>query len=676
MAQRCSCMSALPVALLSALMAVPVPLLSQGWTPELTIQVKRVSDVMPSPDGTWIAFQVAGPVMEGETSERLTQIHVAGSDGQGSRQLTWGEASSTSPAWSPDGEWIGFLSDRGEGVEVWRIPLQGGEARPITDVPEDVGAFSWSPSGDRIGYLMRDPETEEEEKAKREKRDARVVDENLKMIGLYVADVSDSPTESRRLSPGRVSVQSWTGRRMDWSPDGSTIVFVHQPSPKVNDWPKADLSAVDVATGRVRALASTGAAEGSPHFSPDGRWIAFAASDDPASWAFTWDVYVVPSEGGEPLPLSRTFDRQASVLGWRADGSAVLVSEPYRTLRRIQALPIDASGPLDLSPAELLVNGPTLNRAATHLGFVSETPDKPPEAYVAGLPGFDVSQVSRLQELPEVPLGPTEVVSWESTNGYTIEGLLTYPVGYRAGERVPLLVLVHGGPTGMFSQSFIGNPGQYPVAVFASRGYAVLRPNPRGGSGYGREFRYANYGDWGGGDYGDIMSGVDAMIDRGVADPDRLGVMGWSYGGFMTSWIVTQTDRFRAASIGAALPNLVSFAGTSDVPDFVPDYFGGDFWERTDAWLKHAPMFHVGGVTTPSLIQHGERDERVPVSQAYELYNALKRQGVETKLVIYPRQPHGIREPKLLLDAMERNLEWFARWIRPQTVSVRERGRR
>jgi dipeptidyl aminopeptidase/acylaminoacyl peptidase len=188
----------------------------------------------------------------------------------------------------------------------------------------------------------------------------------------------------------------------------------------------------------------------------------------------------------------------------------------------------------------------------------------------------------------------------------------------------------------------------------------------RGSSGYGRAFRYANYGDWGGGDYQDIMSGVDAMIDRGIVDPDRLGVMGWSYGGYMTSWVITQTDRFRAASVGAGLPNLMSFAGTADVPGFIPDYFGGEYWDVLDKWQARSAMFNIKGVTTPTLIQHGERDDRVPISQAYELYNALGRQGVETKMVVYPRQPHGIREPKLQLDAMQRNVEWFNRWVKPR----------
>jgi dipeptidyl aminopeptidase/acylaminoacyl peptidase len=203
------------------------------------------------------------------------------------------------------------------------------------------------------------------------------------------------------------------------------------------------------------------------------------------------------------------------------------------------------------------------------------------------------------------------------------------------------------------------------VAGFAARGYAVLRANVRGSSGYGFDFRNANYRDWGGGDYRDIMSGVDALVAKGLADPERLGVMGWSYGGYMTSWVITQTQRFKAASVGAGVTNLMSFTGTADIPAFIPDYFGGEFWEEggIDRWRGHSAMFHVGKVKTPTLIQHGEADLRVPVSQGYELYNALKRQGVPVRMVVYPRQPHGIQEPKFMLDAMQRNLEWFDRWV-------------
>jgi dipeptidyl aminopeptidase/acylaminoacyl peptidase len=416
-------------------------------------------------------------------------------------------------------------------------------------------------------------------------------------------------------------------------------------------------------------LVQSGSAENQPVYSPDGNWIAFTKSDDPVSWGFTSRVHVIEADGGEARPLADSYDRQPTIVGWKADGQAILISETQRTVNRLSTLPVSGDPPRDLLPPDLMVGSPTLNDAGTHVGFVSQSPDTPPEAFVASMDGLYPVRVSEVQELPEAPLGVTEALHWTSDDGTEIEGLVTYPAGYREGDRVPLLVIVHGGPTGVFVRSFVAARGAYPIAAFATRGYAVLRCNVRGSSGYGREFRYANYGDWGGGDYEDIMSGVDALIDRGVADPDRLGVMGWSYGGYMTSWIITQTDRFKAASVGAGVTNLMSFTGTADIQSFIPDYFGGDFWNVLEDWRAHSAMFNVGGVSTPTLIQHGAEDARVPVSQGYELYHALVRQGVPTKMVVYPRQAHAILEPKLQLDAMWRNIEWFEQWLKPREAT-------
>jgi dipeptidyl aminopeptidase/acylaminoacyl peptidase len=645
----------------------------EKWTPELALRVKTVGAVAVSPDARRVAFQVGVAVMDGEKSEWLTHIHVANADGSGPFQLTHGDKSATAPAWSPDGRWLAFLSSRSGKSNIWRIRVDGGEAEQVTDEKGGVTAFQWSPDGKSLAFLMPDPPTEEEERAAREKRDARVVDDNVKLSRLYVIPLArDSAGKrvARRLTPGDRNVGApFGGGDFSWAPDGSAIAFSHTRSPSPNDWTSADVSLVDVAGGAVRALAASSAAEADPWFSPDGKWIALTVSDNPPTWGFTSRVHLVAAAGGEPRALAESYDRQPNIIGWSRDGKLVYVTETYRTVDRLSALPADGKAPVDISPPDAMVSGAALNPTATHVGFVSQAADRAPEAAISSLGGFKPSVVSRVQDLPPVPLGRTEVVTWPAPDGKTIEGLLTYPVGYRTGARVPLLVIVHGGPTGVFTRSFIATRGAYPIAAFASEGYAVLRPNVRGSSGYGREFRYANYQDWGGGDYQDIMSGVDAMIQRGIADAERLGVMGWSYGGFMTSWIITQTKRFRAASVGAGVTNLMSFTGTADIPGFIPDYFGGEFWDAFDRWRAHSAMFNVKGVSTPTLIQHGEQDLRVPISQGYELYNALKRQGVPTRMVVYPRQPHGIQEPKLQLDAMKRNLEWFQQWVLGRTVS-------
>jgi dipeptidyl aminopeptidase/acylaminoacyl peptidase len=299
------------------------------------------------------------------------------------------------------------------------------------------------------------------------------------------------------------------------------------------------------------------------------------------------------------------------------------------------------------------------------VGFAYDTPNQAPEAYCLALGSQTASQVSRANaDLPKLPLGETKVIEWKGKDGRAIEGLLTYPVGYESGKTYPLVLNIHGGPTGVFAEGFIGRSAIYPIAAFAARGYAVLRPNPRGSGGYGKEFRFANMADWGGMDYYDDLAGVDRVIAMGVADPNRLGVMGWSYGGFMTSWMITQTNRFKAAAVGAGVTDLWSFTGTSDIPGFLPDYFGGDPWDQFEAFQKHSAMTYVKNVKTPALILHGEADVRVPTSQGYEFYNALKRQGVTTKMVVYPRTPHGPREPKFVVDIAQRNLDWMDKYVR------------
>ena len=635
------------------------------WTPQLSLQVKRVSDVRVSPDGRRVAYVVATARTEGELSDYLSQIYLSGIDGSDPLQLTAGQESSRSPRWSPNGQWIAFLTSREGSSNVWRIPVDGGEARQLTFEETSISSFEWAPDGSRVAFLRADAKTEDEKKAEKEKRDARVIGEDRKLTRLYVRGLSKED-QSQKLTDGNYTVgASFGGRPFDWSPDGRTIAFSHQPTPLANDWIYSDVSIVNVESGKISSLASSGAAESQPTFSPDGQTLAYTVSDEPPTWGFARTVHLLRPSGGSSTPLAATFDQQPNIVGWSRDGSRVLISETQGTVNRVTSLSKDGSAEQELSPPERITSGAILNRTRTHLGFVSQDFNQAPEAYASPLDHFSPSQVSNVQELPDIDLGRSEIIRWKSSDGKQVEGILTYPAGFRAGSRVPLLVVVHGGPTGVFTRAFLGNSGSYPLAAFASHGYAVLRCNPRGSSGYGKDFRYANYQDWGGGDYRDIMTGVDHVIGLGVADPERLGVMGWSYGGYMTSWVITQTDRFKAASVGAGVTNLMSFTGTSDVPGFVPDYFHGEYWEVFDDWRSHSAMFQVQGVKTPTLIQHGEQDVRVPVSQGYEFYNALKRQGVPVKMVVYPRQPHGIREPKLMLDAMQRNLDWFDQWLKP-----------
>ena len=635
-----------------------------AWTPEMQVKTKAVGAVQISPDGRRVAYTVNEAVMTADKSEFVTQIWLANTDGGGAFQITYGDKSSTNPKWSPDGNWLAFTSNRKDNKNnLYLLRLNGGEAEPLTDVKTGISNFDWSPDGRWIAFSMSDNKSEDEEKNDKGKNDFRWVNENQKMSRLYVVSVMKDANGKRE--PRKLTTENYNvGGDFDWSPDGRWIAFSHAKSPVANDWTTSDVSLLEISSGKIKPFLKGTAAESSPRFSPDGKSIAVTVSDDPPRWASNETINIYPAAGGAPKVLAASFDGQPNFAGWSPDAKRIYFSEARGTGTRIYMIDVAANKITEINDTVEVIGGINLNRAGTMLGFVKQNSETAPEVYVSKVDKFAPVQISRANaDLPKPPLGKTEAIRWKSKDGREIEGLLTYPVNYRAGRKVPLILNIHGGPTGVFQQTFIGGRGVYPIAVLSQRGYAVLRPNPRGSSGYGKEFRYANMKDWGGADYQDLMSGVDKIIEMGVADSNRLGVMGWSYGGYMTSWIVTQTKRFKAASAGAPVTNLMSFNGTADIPAFVPDYFGGQSWENPEIYAKHSAMFNVKGVSTPTLVQHGEADIRVPISQGYEFYNALRQQGVPTRMIVLPRQPHGPNEPKMQIAAMQSNLEWFEKYL-------------
>ena len=638
------------------------------WTVEEMMKLRSLGDVQVSPSGRQVLYTVRTAIMTEDKSEYLRHLYLAHADGSGEYQFTHGDHSCFHPRWSPDQKWIAFLSGRSGTTNLWVIRAAGGEAWQLTHLESNISSFRWSPLGKQIAIVAAEPETESEKNSKKAQDDAHVIDKEFNMKRLWVVDFQEDSAaqpEPRKLTQGdfHLANQLYVSG-YDWSPDGKTIAFTHTPTPLNNDWPRADISLVEVASGQVRSLVASGAAESSPIFSPDGKWIAYKVSDDPPSWGYHCQIHLISTTGKKTRLLATTHDQQPNLLGWAADGQSVLFTEERGTLVRISALPINGQPPTDLDRGKLQKTSVRLNRGSSAIGFVGQNSSQASEVYVSRIDYFFPVRISHANaNSPQHPLGKTEIVHWKSKDGREIEGLLTYPVGYKPEEKYPLLLVIHGGPMGVFRQNHIASPSVYPLAAFAAKGYAILRCNVRGSSGYGKEFRYANYKDWGGMDFQDLMTGVDEMIERGIADPQRMGVMGWSYGGFLTSWTITQTNRFRAASVGAGVTNLMSFNGTTDIPGFIPDYFGVESWDDLETYRRHSPMFNIKGVTTPTLIQHGVQDRRVPISQGYELYNALKRQKVEVKMVTYPRTPHYPREPKLLLDAARRNLQWFEKHL-------------
>jgi len=643
------------------------------WTPEVMIKYKRLLGTSMSPDGKWVAYTVSEPLMDGEKSEYRTHIFLASADGKTDFQFTQGDKSCTNPKWSPDGKWLAFTSSRGgDKNNIWLIRASGGEAEKLTDAKSGVNDFLWSPDGKRIAYTMNDPLTEQEEKNNKEKRDEIVVDENFKFSHLYVIPVEKNEKGERpakRLTKGDFHVGSF-----DWSPDGKSIIFHHQATPRVNDWPTAMISLVPSDSGAVKPFFTKTVAS-DPRFSPDGQWVAFEHDGGDTRWTQRSEIYVMSINGGAPRKLGETFDHQANILGWSADGKEIFYSEIDRTSPRIFAMPFSGGKPRAITTPTILskdtnesrgiFGGASFSQDTKMLAVVHQTPEQLPQVVASPTLKFAPVKITSVnRDFPNLPMGRTEVIKWKSKDGREIEGLVTYPPNFTTTRKYPLLLNIHGGPAGVFIENYTAASSIYPLQAFTAAGYVILRPNPRGSGGYGVEFRRANINDWGFGDYDDDMAGVDLLIEKGVAHPDSLGVMGWSYGGYMTSFIITRTKRFKAASVGAGVTNLMSFTGTADIPGFLPDYFLGQPWDDLATYQKHSAMFNVKGVSTPTLILHGEKDLRVPLSQGQEFYNALKQQGCPVQMVVYPRTPHGPQEPKFILDIGNRLLDWFEQYIR------------
>ena len=636
-----------------------------NWSPEQCLKMKNISAVVPSPDGSKVLYTVRQAIMTDDRSEYVNQVWVCNADGSNHIQLTKGDKNSSNPKWSPDGKWIAFTSSRDEKNNLYLMSTLGGEAEKITDVKSGVGNFDWSRDSKMIAFLMNDAASEKEEKNKKSKNDWYFVDEEIKQNRLFVLWLNEKDTSGKRKQKQLVK-ENYDINGFDWSPDGNTIAYSFGKSPEANDNVYSDISLVDIGTGKIKTVANSPAGENNPQFSPDGKLIAYGCTTDPVDWAGPRHVKIYSLADGKSWRLKATPDENGGKLGWTADGKNIVWIEANRTLNSVYLLNVDGKSTTEWSrDAKDLIGGVTLNNSGSYIGFILQNPSQLPEAYISKLDNFSPVKITNIQaEHANKPLPKTEIIKWKGADGKEIEGLLTYPINYKQGQKVPFILNIHGGPAGVFQQSCVaGNSGAYPIAAFAEMGYAILRPNPRGSSGYGTDFRTANRADWGGKDFIDLMAGVDQVIKMGIADESKMGVMGWSYGGFMSSWVVGHTDRFKAASIGAPVVDLSHQNLTDDIEGFLPSYFKTDPWNDWSLYDKHSPLRFVQNVKTPVLLQHCEGDQRVPISNAIMFYNALRRRSVPVRMLAMPRQGHGPVEPTMVLKTMQTNVEWFEKHI-------------
>lgn len=654
------------------------------------LHVRAVGSPAISPDGSRAIYTVRQwePASEREKDrlEPRTHVWMVPTDASApARQLTYGARGDSQPQWSPDGRFISFVSARGAAptaggdeakpqIHVMRV--DGGEARRLTDAPEGVTSHAWSPDGTRIAYLARDPRTADEEAAIKRRDDERVFEGDHRYTHAWVVAVpqaAPSAGPGPRASQAARRVTGGTGFTLlgvpSWAPDGRRFVVGTAVTPLLRD-NRRDVQIVDVESATVEPISTNPGGDSAPRWSPDGRTIAWTAepfdgrpvADGTVPGVVLQSRLMLYDVGSKTVRdvSAKAFDTDAGAPQWTAEGNRVMFLAGKRAYTEAFAYDLSAGAYAQLSSTRTLQ---ALSASADGRTIVvaMDSPDSATELYATD-PRFAVFR--RLTDtnpgLRDLSLGATEVVRWTSTDGAEVEGVLLKPVGHVAGRRYPTLVVAHGGPAGAFVN---GNRlgGLEGGQVWAGQGWAVFYPNPRGSTNYGEAFLRRNLVDWGGGDFADIMSGVDALVARGIADPDRLAHIGWSYGGYMTAWVITQTSRFKAAMVGAGLTNMWSMYGTNDIPSTLIAYFGGIPNEQTLAlYMARSALSHVDRVTTPTLILHGASDERVPLGQAQELYRALKDRGRAVELVIYPREGHGISEYYHQRDRLTRIHEWVS----------------
>jgi dipeptidyl aminopeptidase/acylaminoacyl peptidase len=647
---------------------LPFVLLAQkNWSPEQVLKIKNISSAQVSPDGTMVVYTVREAMMTDDRSEYVNQIWISAIDGSNAKQLTTGDKNNSNPKWSPDNKSIAFTSSRDGKNNLYILPISGGEAEKITDTKGGVSEFEWSNDGIKIAVIVADAPTDKEEKNKKARNDWYIWEAELKQnrLQVYWIHKKDSSQKymHKLLTKDNISVYAF-----DWNKDGTSIVYSYGKSTKANDINNSDIALINIETGVIKNIANTPAGESAPLFSPDGSLISYYSTENPNDWPGAKHAQVYALADGKNWRLKATPNEDGSIIGWTEDGKNIIWSESNKTMTSLYTLSVDGKNIAELSKGEKnYIGAARINTSHTFLSFTLQNTTQLPELYVSKLTEYSPKKITSINaSFSTIPIGRTELIKWKGADGLEIEGLLTFPLNYTAGKKVPLLLNIHGGPAGNFGQTCIAsNQGTYPLAALSEDGYAILRPNPRGSSGYGSDFRMANRQDWGGKDYIDLMNGVDQVIKMGVTDESMLGVMGWSYGGFMSSWIVGHTNRFKAASIGAPVVDLVFQNLTDDIEGFLPSYFKADPWNNWSMYSEHSPLRYVQNVQTPVMLQHGEADQRVPLGNSIMFYNALKRRNIPVKLLVLPRQPHGPSEPRMVLKTMQTNLEWFASKLKP-----------
>ncbi|MPY86432.1 MAG: prolyl oligopeptidase family serine peptidase [Luteitalea sp.] len=630
------------------------------------LNVPRITDAQLSPDGRQALFVKSEA--DWKVNERIEHIWRVDLDGSNLRQLTNGGQGESSPRWSPDGGTIAFVAKRGEDKEaeaqIWLIANDGGEARPLTAHETSVSAIAWAVDGTHVYFVAGDPKSADRKARDKAKDDVYALDEDYRQEHLWQIDV-ETQTETR-VTRGDFSVIDY-----ELSRDGTQIVYHRGSSPLIGDNEQREIWVMAADGSGAKQMTKNSATESDAELSPDNSQILFLAEVN-AQFEFPYNsnLFLVPAEGGSggsARIVTADFPHEVQDATWSKDGRAIYVLANMGLHSELFRFDVGDGGAVNgqshrLTDGEHALSDWHYVAALDGHVFIEDTPSSPGEIWTLDQSHDEPRRVTQLFDrlAHEFKLPRQVRIEWHGADDETVEGLLYYPLDYRRGTRYPLVVQTHGGPHASDKFGF-GAWSSY-VQVLTAKGYAVLKPNYRGSTGYGDAFLRDMVGHYFENAHLDVLAGVDAVIAMGVADPDQLAAMGWSAGGHMTNKLITFTDRFKAAASGAGASNWVSMYGQSDVRSYRTPWFGGTPWQKDapiQAYWDNSPLKDVANVKTPTLFLVGERDVRVPPPQSVEMHRALKANGVPTHLYMAPREAHGWHELRHELFKMNVELAWF-----------------
>jgi dipeptidyl aminopeptidase/acylaminoacyl peptidase len=639
-------------------------------TIDQSLAMKSVLGVEISPDGRYVAFVVTEA--NWEENDFTQQIWISQTATGERYQLTSGKKSSSGPRWSPDSRRLAFVSDRNGKRQIYVIAPGGGEAEQLTTEDNGVGSLAWSPDGSAIAFTSSGPDAPARKERKEKFGDFEIVGSDYTMTRLWLVRVpADVPTDLKQLpkpepltGPREFSVAGFS-----WSPDSKRIAFGATRDPDLGSQGTEQVYVVDLADRHVRKLLETSGPNGDPRWSPDGRRIAFTTYvGNPFFYYANRRIAVVPAEGGTPRIATEAFDEDANLIDWGPDG--IYFGALQRTNAHLFRVDPDTRAIQRITgPGRYHVAGASFTKDHRTMAAVAAAPNEFAEAILSPVDRFEPHKLTDMgAQWKNFQLATREVIQWKSTDGTPVEGILIKPADYDPARKYPLLVVIHGGPTGVDTPMRAADR-TYPIERFAAKGALILKPNYRGSAGYGEKFRSLNVRNLGIGDYADVISGVDYLIAKGMVDKNRVGAMGWSEGGYISAFITCYSDRFKAVSVGAGISDWMTYYVNTDIHPFTRQYLKATPWEDPEIYRKTSPITYVNRAKTPTLIQHGDQDKRVPPPNSFELYQALKDRGVPVKLILYKGFGHPINKPKQQRAVMEHNYEWFSKYIWGEEVT-------